>query len=164
MPYEWHDTAPDDSGAVSHRLTAWPHRSLPVRGFVWVIATTAALSALPLLAVIGTAVLWGLLPFAALMVWGLWFALQRSYRSGESQEELSIDRQSLRLRRSDPGRNDRCWQTNSYWVRANLRQGPVEDYLTLTDGQREIELGAFLTPDERRSLCRELQSRLASLR
>lgn len=164
MPYEWQDAAPEDSGAVSHQLRAWPYRSLPMRGFVWVIAVTAILSCLPLLAVIGTTVLWGLLPFAALMIWGLWFALQRSYRSGDTLEELSMDKETLSVRRVDPGKPERNWHTNSYWVRPSLRKGPVEDYLTLTDGQREVELGSFLTPDERRSLCREIQSRLASLR
>lgn len=164
MPYEWQDTAPDASGAVSHRLRAWPYRSLPVRGFVWFIGVTVTLLALPLMAALGTAVLWGLLPFMALAVGAIWYALRLSYRSGETVEELTLDRQVLTVLRRDPGRAPRRWQTNSYWVRAALRKGPVEDYLTLTDGQHEIELGAFLTPEERRSLCQELQHRLAEMR
>lgn len=164
MPYEWHDTAPEDSGAVSFRLRAWPHRSLPLRGFVWFIALTAGFLSLPLLAVLGRTVLWGLLPFALLAVGGLWYALQRSYRSGESFEELRMDRSTLHLVRHDPGRAPRSWKTNSYWVRPALRKGPVEDYLTLSDGQREVELGAFLSPEERRALHDELQHRLARLR
>lgn len=165
MPYRWTETAPDaQSGAVCHRLDAWPYRSLPRRGFVWFIAVTVALLCLPLMAVVGTTVLWGLLPFMALAVWGIWAALQRSYRSGESREALLLDRDRLSLSRSDPGRPDRTWQTNSHWVRASLRNGPVADYLVLTDGRREVELGAFLTPDERRALCDELLRRLAALR
>lgn len=164
MPYEWTETAPDQSGAVSYQLTLWPYRSLPPRGFVWFIAVTSALLLLPLLAALGTNVLWGLLPFMLLVVWGIWFALQRSYRSGDIREELRFDAASLHLVRRDPGRPPREWQTNSYWVRVALRPGPVEDYLTLTDGKREIELGAFLTPDERRDLCRGLQTRLAQVR
>ena len=42
-----------------------------------------------------------------------------------------------------------------------LHPRPVEDYLTLTDGQRVIELGAFLSPDERRALHAELTRALA---
>ncbi|MBM3604856.1 MAG: DUF2244 domain-containing protein [Alphaproteobacteria bacterium] len=156
MPYRWTETAPDASGAVLHKLTLWPHRSLPRRGFVWFIATTAVFLSLPILAVLGTQVLWGLLPFMVLAVGGVWFAIQHSYRTGRTCEELLLDRNRLQVRRHDPGRPDREWQTNSYWVRASLRKGPVENYLTLTDGTREIELGAFLTPDERRSLCDEL--------
>ncbi len=165
MPYQWIDAAPEQSGAVSFRLEAWPDRSLPMRGFVWVIGLTAGALALPLLAVVGSAVLWGLLPFAVLAVWGLWHAIQRSYRSGATREVLVLTPESLILTRSDPGRADRVWQTNPYWVRAGLRgNGPVEDYLVLTDGRREIELGAFLSPEERQALRGDLDRRLAAVR
>ncbi|MDB6182408.1 DUF2244 domain-containing protein [Paracoccus fistulariae] len=164
MPYEWKDTAPEDSGAVSYELRLWPYRSLSLRGFVWFIGITAAMILLPVVAVVGTAVLWGLLPFALLALWGLWFAFQRTYRSGETYELLHLTRDSAHLRRHDAGRPDREWQTNPYWVRASLRDGPVEDYLTLSDGKREVELGAFLTPEERRNLRDEVQDRLSRLR
>lgn len=164
MPYEWKDTAPDDSGAVSFELRLWPYRSMPIRGFVWFIAITAVLISLPVLAVIGTAVLWVLLPFVLLALWGIWFAFQRTYRSGESFEVLRFNRNSLHLLRHDTGKADREWQTNPYWVRATLREGPVQDYLTLGDGKRELELGAFLTPEERRALQVEVQDRLSRVR
>lgn len=164
MPYRWTETAPDTSGAFLQTLDLWPHRSLPKRGFVWFIATTVVLLMLPILAVLGTHVLWGLLPFMVLSVGGVWFAIQASYRTGQMREEVLLDRTRLQVRRTDPGRPERLWQTNSYWVRPNLRKGPVDAYLTLTDGQREIELGAFLTPDERRLLCDDLDRRLAKLR
>ncbi|MFT4012795.1 MAG: DUF2244 domain-containing protein [Paracoccus sp. (in: a-proteobacteria)] len=162
MPYQWHDAAPEDSGAVFH-LRLWPHRSLPLRGFAWVIGLTAGFLALPLISVLGTAVLWGVLPFAALAVWGLWAAIRRSYRHPSEEMWLAPDR--LELRRSDPGRADRIWRTNPYWVRASLhRNGPAEDYLVLTDGRRKVELGAFLSPKERVALKEELEARLARLR
>lgn len=167
MPYHWTEqpAAPEQSGAVSHEVVLWPHRSLPRRGFVWFIGATAALLALPLLAVVGRAVLWGLLPFAVAAVAGLWFAIGRSYRSGETREVLRLGREVLDLTRSDPGRPDRRWRTNPYWVRVALRgDGPVEAYLTLAAEGREIELGAFLSPDERRALEPELRQRLGGLR
>ena len=166
MPYAWqNDTAPEDSGAVSYRLEVWPYRSLPPRGFVWVIGLCAAGLGLPLLAVVGSPVLWGLLPFVVLAIWGLWHAIQRSYRSASTHETLLLTPESLILTRRDPGRQDRIWRTNPYWVRVGLRgNGPVEDYLVLTDGRREIELGAFLAPEERQALRGELDRRLARLR
>lgn len=165
MPYEWQkDTAPDDSGAVSYRLHLWPYQSLPATGFVWFIGVTAGLLSLPMLAVVGTTVLWGVLPFAVLAVWAIWFALKRSHRRGETYEILTFDRRRLHLQRHDPKRPIREWQTNSYWVRIALRNGPVEHYLTLTDGKREVELGAFLTPEERVALRDEVEERLRHVR
>lgn len=164
MPYEWTETASGDSGAVLYRLALWPYRSLPRKGFVWFIGITAALMVLPLVAVLGNVALWGLLPFALLALCGLWHGLQRSYRSGETREDLYLCREELTLRRHDPGKGDRIWTTNPYWVRVAIRKGPVEDYLTLTDGKREIELGAFLTAEERRALCGSLNEKLAKIR
>ncbi|MDO5613786.1 MAG: DUF2244 domain-containing protein [Paracoccus sp. (in: a-proteobacteria)] len=158
MPYEWQD----HPGTA--RLTAWPYRSMPVHGFVWFIAATAIFMGLPLIAMVGTAILWGLLPFAGVALWGLWFAITRSYRSGQTQEILTLTRDQVVLIRHDPGSPDRHWQANSHWVRAVLRKGPVQDYLTLTDGRRELELGAFLTPEERRTLHNQITQRLMDLR
>lgn len=162
MPYDWQDAAPEDSGAVSI-LRVWPYRSLPRQGFVWVIGLTAGFLALPLIALLGTKVLWGLLPFAALAVWALWAAISRSYRA--PSEEMRLSRDALILIRRDPGRPDRVWSANPYWVRTSLRaDGPVEAYLVLTDGQRQVELGAFLAPEERQALQAELNRRLAAAR
>lgn len=162
MPYRWlkhpdnPHTAAEPSAAVSHDMVAhlvlWPHHSLPIRGFVWVIALTAAALALPLLAVTGSAVWWGLFPFAALTIWGVWFALMRNYRDKTMSETLILTPDLLTLHRQDPGQPDRTWRTNPYWLRSQIRPGPVETYLTLTDGQREVELGAFLSPPERTEL------------
>lgn len=168
MPYRW--THPDISPAGTHvppqpvALELWPYRSLPRQGFVWVIGLTAGALALPMIALVGTGVLWGLLPFVLLIIWLLWTAIERSYRTGTTHETLLLSWDALVLTRQDPGREDRIWRTNPYWVRIKLREdGPVEDYLTLTDGQREIELGRFLSPEERQSLRKELGQELARL-
>lgn len=173
MPYRWTPSLADASAADPHErqgsrpettieLHLWPHRSLPRKGFVWVIAITAIGLALPLLSVIGSGVMWGLLPFAALVIWALWVAIERSYRSGATHEVLTLTPDQLTLRRQDPGRSDRLWQANPYWVRTRMHHhGPVENYLTLTDGQREYEIGSFLAPEERETLRRELEQALA---
>lgn len=161
MPYEWRA---DEAGVA--RLIARPHRALTARGFVWFIGITAGLIAMPLLAAIGSPVLWGLLPFLALAVGGVWYALRLSWRRSDmTREVLRLSRDRLDLTRSDTGRADRHWHANPYWLRVTLRDdGPVEDYLTLTADGREVELGAFLSVDERRSLARELRQRLAALK
>jgi uncharacterized membrane protein len=159
MPYEWIDPAPD---APARRLHLWPHRSLPRRGFVGFIAVTAALLSLPLVAVLGSPVLWGLLPFEALAVGCLWLALQRSYRDGEMLEELTLERDRVALVRHGPRRQHRQWEANPYWVEVCLHgaRGPVPNYVTLKGAGREVEIGAFLSEDERLALYEELSRRL----
>lgn len=157
MPYEWTQPAPNQS-----RLQLWPYRSLPRRGFVWFIGATAGLIALPLLVLIGSPVLWGLLPFLAFAVAGIWWALERSYRDAEIIEDLTITADSVTLTRHGPRGKRQDWQANPHWVRVILhpKSGPVPDYLTLQGGPREVELGAFLTPDERRALHAEVKAAL----
>jgi len=58
------------------------------------------------------------------------------------------------------------WEANPYWVEVKLRPegGKVENYLTLRGAGREVEIGAFLAPDERQVLRRELDDLFAKLR
>ncbi len=174
MPYEWtNSAAPDQSGVVSFAqghapvccLTLWPHRSLPRVGFVWFIAATATLSLLPLLAVLGSPVLWGLLPFLLLAVAAIWWALQRNHRDGDLSEELSLWPDHIALVRSGPRGARAKWSANPYWVTTTLHAtgGPVANYLTLRGGDREVELGAFLSEPERLALRAELDDALKAV-
>lgn len=160
MPYEWHPADTPES------LTLWPYRSLPRRGFVWFIGGTAALLALPLLAVLGSPILWALLPFLLGAVAAIWFALEKSYRDGGIVETLTLTGDLVSLTRSGPKGRQQSWQANTHWVQVSLYPtgGPVPDYLTLRGAGREVELGAFLTPEERKTLASELRQRLRAAR
>ncbi len=162
MPYEWIDPPSTDDAPLAE-LHLWPYRSLPKKGFVWFVGLTAGLVSVPLIALIGTVVLWGLLPFLILVIWAQWVALQRSYRDGELLEELLIWPDSMTLTRHTPRKPVQTWQANPYWVHLTRHEtgGPVEDYLTLKGNGRTVEIGAFLSPPERRQLYGELQQALA---
>lgn len=159
MPYRWSSTDPD-------HLTLWPYRSLSRRGFVVFIAATAGLLALPLLTLLGAAALWVLLPFVAAALAGIWAALERNRKDREIVEELVLRREAITLTRRGPRQARQAWQANPHWVRLTLYAvaGPVPQYLTLTGNGREVELGAFLTEEERLALKAELEGRLAALR
>lgn len=161
MPYEYLSDTPDET-----RLHLWPHRSLPKRGFVGFIAATVALIATPLLSLLGNPALWFMLPFLAAAVAGVWWALQHSYRSGEIVEDLRLTATRITLTRHGPRGRRQAWEGNPHWLRITLHPtaGPVPHYLTLKAEGREVELGAFLTEDERIALRAELDRRLADLR
>lgn len=158
MPYEWLPPSADES-----RLHLWPYRSLPKRGFVWFIGLTAGLIALPLLVLIGSPVLWGLLPFLVLTIAGIWWALERSFRDAEIVEDLHITPDTVTLTRHGPRGLRQDWQANPHWTRVTLHAqgGPVPNYLTLAGNGREVELGAFLTEVERLALLQEVKRHLA---
>jgi len=161
MPYRW---LPSDDD--TQRLHLWPHRSLTRSGFVWFIGLTAALIAVPLLGMLGSPVLWGVLPFLLGMLWAVWFALRRNDRDREIVEELTLASTRITLSRHGPRGRRQDWEADPYWLRVTLhaQDGPVPHYLTLKGGAREVELGAFLSAEERVALSRELDLRLARLR
>jgi uncharacterized membrane protein len=161
MPYEWLPT----DGRDAH-LHAWPHRSLTQRGFVWFLGLTAALIAVPLIGILGSPVLWALLPFLIAAVAALWFALRKNGRDRDIVEELRLSRDRTTLSRHGPRGQRRDWSANTHWLRVNLHEtgGPVPNYLTLKGENREVELGAFLSEDERVALYRELAAHIARLR
>ncbi|WP_341212029.1 DUF2244 domain-containing protein [uncultured Limimaricola sp.] len=164
MPVEWTQRPADDAPPRA-ALQLWPYRSLPKRGFAGFIGGTAALIALPLIMVLGTPVLWALLPFLVAAVAGVWWALSRSYRDGEVLESLEITPERMRLVRRERGHPDRVWEADPYWVELQLHEGerPVPAYLTMRGAGREVELGAFLSEDERRALAEDLQRILARI-
>jgi uncharacterized membrane protein len=143
--------APANAGAFLLRLELWPHSSLSPEGFVAVMGGAFAMASIPLLGLLGTAALWGILPFALGTLGLLWMAIRRNWRDRSILEVLEVTRDRARLRRREPDGRELDWEANAYWVRVTLhpRDGPVEDYLTLDGGPRRVELGAFLTPEER---------------
>ena len=152
MPYRWTET---ENG---RKLDLWPQQSMTAQGFAWFIGTTAALLSLPLLAVLGSPMVWILLAFMLVAVCGVWRALMANRTHRQIHEELTLSPDRVHLEHRLPKHPPRMWDAAPSWITVHLSQeGPVEDYLTLRGGGREVELGAFLTPEERKELYAELQ-------
>jgi len=156
MPYHW--SHPPRGADPDLELELWPHRSLPRRGFAAFVLATFTLITIPLYPLLGTVLLWGLLPFLLLAVGGVWWALEHSYRSARLCEVLTIAPDVLRLVRTGPRGEVQEWACDRHWARLRMHEqgGPVSHYLTLMGGGREVEIGAFLSEDERRVLHGEL--------
>lgn len=152
MPYQWTDTSDE-----LREMHLWPHQSLPPWGFVVFISLTVGLITLPLMTLLGTVLLWVMLPFLALAVAGIWFAIHMSRRKAQIIEVLRLDDTDIRLLHRDP-KGQAEWSCNRYWAQLALHEndGPVPAYVTLRGNGREVEIGAFLSEDERRALYDDL--------
>ncbi|MDU8911959.1 DUF2244 domain-containing protein [Aestuariicoccus sp. MJ-SS9] len=153
MPYTHSQSIPD---ATEMRL--WPHQSLPPKGFAAFILATFALATIPLFGLLGTVLLWGLLPFLLLALAGMYYALRRNDRDRQIVEVLTVTPESTRLRRRNPRGPEQSWDCNTYWVKVALHEkgGPVPNYVTLSGSGREVEIGAFLSEHERKALYEDL--------
>nr|WP_227419669.1 DUF2244 domain-containing protein [Roseitranquillus sediminis] len=148
------------------RLHLWPHRSLSANGFVTFVGATAALLAVPLLPLIGTVLVWMLLPFLLGALALVWVALRVSAAQGRLTETLSLAPRRVELVRREVHGDERLWSADPAWVSVHLHRtgGPVENYLTLRGGAREVEIGAFLSAEERLALHSELESALIRIK
>lgn len=127
---------------------------------------TAVMLAIPLIPLLGTPVGLALVPFLLGTLWLLWFFFKLNYRQGARiREEVTLWPDLIRVVRHDPGGRIRRWEANPYWVRTTLRQDSrLENYLTLDGGPRQIELGAFLSPEERLTLRDDIDRALGRAR
>lgn len=158
MPYEW-KTAPT---AAKQELRLWPHQSLPPKGFAAFILTTFTLILIPTLPLLGTPLLWGLLPFMLAAVWGMYFALQGNHKARQIEEVLTVTDDTVHLIHTSPKGDVKEWGCNRYWavVTKYEKDGPVPHYVTLRGHGREVEIGKFLSEDERIALFDELNRSL----
>lgn len=155
MPYQW-TTEPD---ASPQEMRLWPHQSLPPKGMAAFVLTTFTMILIPVVTLLGSPVLWGLLPFVLLAVWGMYYALQRNHHALKVVEVLTLDEKEAQLVRTEPSGKVREWDCNRYWTTITKyeKDGPVPHYVTLKGEGREVEIGAFLSEDERIALYEELQ-------
>jgi len=87
--------------------------------------------------------------------------LKRSWKDGTLREQLTLTPELISILRTTPRAPKQSWEANPFWVRAELHSEPVENYLTLRGGARDVELGRFLTPEERAELHNLLLDALA---
>ena len=160
MPYVWSQT---DQPSPTQHLRLWPHNALSPNGFAAMILGFYLFASMPLVAALGSKVFWGLLPFILAATGALWFGLRKNQADRRIVETLTITAEQTDLQRKAEGRPEQGWQARTYWVRPVLHRtgGPVPYYVTLKGGGREVEIGAFLSEEERKALHGELQERLA---
>ena len=146
-------------------LTIWPNRSMPQHGFHKILWFTGGMLCLPLIPLLGTPVGWALIPFLLGTLFLLWFFIKWNYRDGGLREVLNIWPDLITIERFEPNGKISRWHANPFWASTELyADGKIENYLTLKGNGREVELGAFLSPEERVSLRDDVERALGNAR
>jgi uncharacterized membrane protein len=155
-------TAADD---LVFRARLSPHRSLGPKGhfilFASIIAFTTLISVpfyiLGALPVVG---------FLGLDVLLLWIAFRVSNNRAKAYEEVILTHIELMFRRMSWRGRLSEWRFNPLWVK--LRSEEHEEFgmqrIILAEGQRSVEMGAFLGPEEKADFMAALRHALATAR
>jgi len=137
-----------------------PHRSLPPGGFLVLMLALGAVSFVSgvLFVSIGA---WPVCGFFGLDVLLVYIAFRLNYRGARMREILRLIGGDLTVERIGVRGDRRHWRMQAFWLRVELieaRDGG--NRLLVTTHGRSLPIGAFLTPDERRDLARELTAAL----
>lgn len=141
-----------------------PHRSLPPRGFFFLMLAIAGVS---FVTGVGFVMMgaWPVTGFFGLDVLLLYGAFRLSYRSGRMRETIRLAGDDLTVERISVRGEVRTWRFQAFWLRLRLiEQGADRNRLLLRSHGRELAVGGFLTAEERRSLAAEIDGALLRYR
>ena len=134
-------------------LTIWPHRSCDKKTFSIMLLTITFILIVPSFLFLNIIFALSILPFSLISITILFLVSNKNFKDALLVEKLKIYPNKIILERMEPDNSIKTWHCNPYWTKANLySNGPVESYLTLKGNGKEVELGSFLTPEERINL------------
>ncbi len=105
---------------------------------------------------------WVVLPMTALELLVLGVSLRMFLRSAGQVEILTLDREEVTLQRRGGGEEGE-WRFQTYWLRVMLDRDDTSWYpsrLLLSSHGRAVEIGAFLTEEDREVLAEAIGLRL----
>ena len=105
---------------------------------------------------------WPVFGFFGLDVLLIYLAFKLNYRDGRIFETIQLGGKELLVRRVFPSGRVRVWTFEPAWMRV-LMDTPPEHHsqLVLTNRERRLTVGAFLSPDERLEVANALKAALA---
>lgn len=108
---------------------------------------------------------WPVFGFFGLDILLIYIAFRVSYHRARRYETVRLTANELAVEKIDPNGRTRRWKFQPYWLRVAIDGSPKHDSaLTLSSHGKSLEIGAFLTPQERRDVARALEVELHRLR
>ncbi|MEM1019102.1 MAG: DUF2244 domain-containing protein [Sphingomonadales bacterium] len=126
-----------------------PSRSLSPRGFLMLMASMGAISAIAGIWFYAKGA-WPVMGFFGLDMALLYWAFKVSYKRGELTERIRIHNETMTVNRAKPGRTTETWSMHPAWVTVSVEKEDEHDArLELRDRGKALVIGAFLPPKER---------------
>ena len=137
-----------------------PHRSLSPRGFL-ILMTVLSAVALSLGLRFFLVGAWPVMGFMGVDVLAVYIAFKINYRRARLFETVQLTDDRLTVRRVAPNGEEREWQFMPSWVKVRMDDPPgAKSPLTLSSHGKALEIGSFLTPEERLEVAHALRSAL----
>jgi uncharacterized membrane protein len=146
-------------------LTLWPNRSLTEKKFYIVILVLFLTMLIPIAPFLGTTSLNAILPFSILTISLLYILVRLNYRGAKIREDIKIWPNLIEIKRYEADGTKKEWRANPFWTKINIytESQKIENYLTLKESGREIELGSFLAPNERLEVKKKIETTISNM-
>ncbi len=154
----------NDKGQVALlRIRLVPNRSLDSCGTKVVFCVIAIGFLFPIIPFIGSPIGTTLTIFSGLTFYLFLTLLQKNFQQANTFEEISISKNKILVVHQEKNKEKKTWEGNPYWTKVNVdfNNPKLKNYLTLAGKGKHIELGAFLSPNERIELRDKIQNALA---
>src|SRR5579864_2668780 len=137
----------------------YPHRSLPPQGFMvlMLVLSVVSFAAGVSFVLLGA---WPIFGYFGLDVLLVYLAFRASYRSARMHEWVRLTEDMLTVERVGQRGERRRWQFQPFWLRVVLEEQDESNRLVLSSHGRELVVGGFLAPAERRNLAAALKEAL----
>lgn len=162
MPDETESASP--GGPYVFDAVLRPHRSLGPRGFFILMSAVAAVSFVAGMVFLSIGA-WPVPGFLGLDVLLIYIAFRVNYRAARRYETVRLSDTGLTVRAVDPKGKARSWSFDPYWVRITVDElSTGSNRLILSSHGKHLNVGAFLTPEERVDLADALRDALVRFR
>ena len=141
----------------------YPHRSLPPQGFLLLMLVLGGVSfaAGVSFVLLGA---WPIFGYFGLDVLLVYLAFRASYRSARMHEWVRLTEDALTVERVGRRGERRRWHFQPAWLRVVLEERDETNRLVLSSHGRELVVGGFLAPAERKNLAVALKDALSRWR
>lgn len=150
--------------AVFFERVLLPHRSLPPRGFHYLMLGLGLVSLAVGIGFVSIGA-WPVFGFFGLDVALIYLAFRLSYRSARQREILRLANDEFTVERIDIYGERRVWRFQPFWLRVILLEWPDEsNRLLLASHGRSLPIADFLGAPMRRELAETLRAVLSRWR
>lgn len=150
------------ASVVDYKIVARPNCSLTPSGRVGVVAILAIFS-LTVAIGFGLAGAWMVFPFAGLELLALAYAFYYINCHAGDYESITIDGDRIAIEQHSYKKSNQV-VFHRYWAQVLLREAPGgEQSLWLRSHGREVEVGRYMSNDQRLALAEQLQKRTGAI-
>ena len=133
------------------KIKIFPHRSISPKTAQMIIAIVGVLCVFAGLRFI-IAGAWPVVIFILFDIIALSFAFYFNFRSARLYEMIHLSKQSMIISRIYPNHQIEIWNLEPYWLRTHIEKSHENDKLQIISHGKQLEIGSFLSPYEKRGL------------